>query len=1278
MNKKRITFAIVLFVILGLFVYAFANPLDDSEQLLAQTGNGEQKEPQAGNTGNDTDNVNTNINTNNGANTRRRNFVTRNLANTTTQINPAVSLISDIATAINELKNYKSDYVYTDDTKYNQTLEEYIDKINNSTSIEDIVKNLNDGEATIDALIKEDLDAYKEKAKKEIKDYSDSLNIKQDISEILDDYYNQIDEATTKKDIDTIVEEAKKALDALKEKEISDAKENAKEEINNYKADDEEFIEEIKDEKNKINEAIDNAETLEDIDNILDNGKDAIDDIIANKTFTVTFVTKETKIVRTVKYKEAALEPTSKEFKKTIRYKNVNYKFIDQWDTDFSNVTSDLVVNALYRVTHVYAKVYLIADDLEIPEDPATIFPYNKYSFFKEIRVAVSDKLVKSAAQDEYSIIYTNEKDIIRDANKYGELPLSEGKYTTYKYYVMKFCGEDGLHIDGKMYYDFAAELADKKAEAKEYIDGLNKEDEQYLEEITTIKNDGKEDVDNAETLEAIDEIVKQVEQDINDVIANKKFTVTFYGIKGKKLSTKEVGYKKAVTSPTMKEKVSEWNGSIKLKYLGWNVDADALNSVTSDLVVTAQYQVLSATTKISILKENLKNKDGSDKDYSVDINDFNHPYNKPEVEKDIYFTLKITDEIEKAILSYTKDPIFVYVDDDATIREVIEGEPDVYNNNKYKKLQYYVLKLQGDRFHCDARVLYDKATELTDAKEAAINEIKGYKTEDEEFIKEITDTKTDAINAIKDMTSVEEVTAKVPTTKEEIDNIIANKKFTVKFVGFNGATQEVSVGYKKDAVAPTTSEFTAPVRKDIYYSLTGWDKEFKNITSDITVTASYKVTKALAKVYQRTDKNEVPTDKLYDGTLRFKQILKDTEVELELTDELLANIADDKYYLFAGSDEAIRALDKNKVLPKGTDKYHNYVFYGMKFCNDGYHIDGALIYDELADKTDELRKLINEAKEVKTTGKTNASIKELNDAISAAEKAVTDKDLTAIKNSIEALTNPAKYLVDIKVTEVKVKDNKNGYYIQGQDLDLTVTYSNNNGVKDKVTTDYEIVRWHPTHAYVVVDGVRSDDFEFTIVARQIESIKVDSAKYEYFLNEDAQLTVTATYNDGTTETLGSDKYKLTGFVKHKTTYKGSKNHPKTAKVHLIENESIQDTFDYSISTYTKEAWDKERVKRIQVKLDTTNHTLVFTGLDADIEIKDARKEYTIFGIKYDDHVFDLISTDNHSVYSLKDVDYDKIKDTNTVILMQILKMTYVIDGKEYKVNYIEFFDNLY
>ena len=69
------------------------------------------------------------------------------------------------------------------------------------------------------------------------------------------------------------------------------------------------------------------------------------------------------------------------------------------------------------------------------------------------------------------------------------------------------------------------------------------------------------------------------------------------------------------------------------------------------------------------------------------------------------------------------------------------------------------------------------------------------------------------------------------------------------------------------------------------------------------------------------------------------------------------------------------------------------------------------------------LKELIKKAEKVDTEGKTNASIKALNDDIDTAKEVVKGSDLEAIKKSIEALSNIK--LVDIKVTEVTVVNKK-------------------------------------------------------------------------------------------------------------------------------------------------------------------------------------------------------------------------------------------------------------
>ena len=111
MNKKKVTFAIVLFIILGLFVYAFANPLNDDEMQPEQNNNGEQRNPSSDNSGEGLISDISN-NNNNSVNPRRpRRNITRNLNNPNTVIDTTVSLVGDKSAAILELKQYRSEYI---------------------------------------------------------------------------------------------------------------------------------------------------------------------------------------------------------------------------------------------------------------------------------------------------------------------------------------------------------------------------------------------------------------------------------------------------------------------------------------------------------------------------------------------------------------------------------------------------------------------------------------------------------------------------------------------------------------------------------------------------------------------------------------------------------------------------------------------------------------------------------------------------------------------------------------------------------------------------------------------------------------------------------------------------------------------------------------------------------------------------------------------------------------------------------------------------------------
>ena len=106
-------------------------------------------------------------------------------------------------------------------------------------------------------------------------------------------------------------------------------------------------------------------------------------------------------------------------------------------------------------------------------------------------------------------------------------------------------------------------------------------------------------------------------------------------------------------------------------------------------------------------------------------------------------------------------------------------------------------------------------------------------------------------------------------------------RKYTVTFLGYDGAKLSTqTVEYGKSATAPTAPAVDG-------FEFTGWDKEFANITGDLTVNAQYKDAKVyllgsfndwqLDKVMTTTSGNVVTAKlTLAPGTYKFKILHKD------------------------------------------------------------------------------------------------------------------------------------------------------------------------------------------------------------------------------------------------------------------------------------------------------------------------------------------------------------------------------------------------------------------
>ena len=573
-------------------------------------------------------------------------------------------------------------------------------------------------------------------------------------------------------------------------------------------------------------------------------------------------------------------------------------------------------------------------------------------------------------------------------------------------------------------------------------------------------------------------------------------------------------------------------------------------------------------------------------------------------------------------------------------------------NNAKYKFQVKWIVK--NTKKALDG--VYAK--ELADAKRKAKEEIKKYRAHDEKYISKVTDAKKDIYKNIDKAFRRTEVANVVNRGKKAIDAIIANTKFTVKFYDFYGnkiSTQ--TVGYKKDAKAPWIFKTIKKYNDTVVYEFDKWNADFTNVKADVKVYAQYKITKLYADVYANDDK--IMNNVELVATKELKDIVnayKGHNITLEIN---------------------VKEIVKAK-LPKIYDnnKYKTISYNAIKFTSKGFKVLGTVYYDELGEAKDTLKELIKKAEKVDTEGKTKASIKALNDNIDTAKEVVKGNNIEDIKKSIEALSNFK--LVDIKVTEVKVKDNKNGYYVQGQDLDLTVTYSNNNGVEDKETSKYTIHKITPTRAYVTVDGVKSEEFEFTVVAKVVEKItKVVNNKDLYYKNDKLDITVTAKFNDGEERTLKADEY-TTNF----TTYKSGTNIDGLVKA--TSNENATKGFKYNVSKYNskadedkakaeaEEAERKELIKKLKIEVKNKGgiipkYRMTFKNINDRIKVKSVVRDGFIH-----DHTVTLNSTDTAGEYKLSWDDYAILRLVNSDTFGQYIIIKYTVDGKNYTAKYRE------
>ncbi len=593
---------------------------------------------------------------------------------------------------------------------------------------------------------------------------------------------------------------------------------------------------------------------------------------------------------------------------------------------------------------------------------------------------------------------------------------------------------------------------------------------------------------------------------------------------------------------------------------------------------------------------------------------------NSKEIEKALELERAKKEAIEE-LVNYKKD----YDYTDSSLREEIVKEyTDAINESKDIT--------DVDRLLNDGEDKIDELVEedLTNYINNAINSIKNYAKEDEKYISEITNEKNNGIDKLEEIkeTNIEDIDLKnikeeidgiVEVTNGNIDSIIANKTFKVTFVGKGNVKEEQIVKYKETATAPTQDKFNNPIYKDVTYSLTGYDKEFSEVKSDLTVTALYKITNIKATIY--LNNNEVPSDKYSNKNIKYTKI---GTVNLKLDNEKINNIIlnDKNANVYTNDDIDITTLfNEEPDVEELENKYDYYEYYVVKFVSGsqaGLHIDCVKRHDdlrELNDAKERLNDLINSLPKNCNETYTSATCSVLDKTVNDSKNAST---LAEVLNAIDEITNAKNNLVEIVLDHITLTLNTDTYYLNGDQATIKVEAFYNDDAKNGEINNYT-----------------------TVTAFDNTSIGSREVKVSY------------TFNGVTKEAIAS----------YKVIYTDEQLKAKTSK--------IDSDIDWNV------VWDKTSWWPHVPYISGIEFKIEFKNVDEDVEAAYIHKTTdNIF--TNSDQVITLNKTNDKNVFNISWNDYNRLWSNNTLFAGQHIYVTYKIGDQTYTQRYKERNSKLY
>ena len=274
----------------------------------------------------------------------------------------------------------------------------------------------------------------------------------------------------------------------------------------------------------------------------------------------------------------------------------------------------------------------------------------------------------------------------------------------------------------------------------------------------------------------------------VTAVYTINKYTVTFVDMNGDTIDEVTVEYNKAATAPTAPAvegyTFSEW-------------DKDFSN-VTGALTVTALYTINTHTVTVTVKAEG--------------------DYAKTTVDYGTVYTLPTEDEVSaKGLL--TTDDIFS--------GWMINGESFDAGAEVTITADTVITAILGNVTYYTVTIVDGETTTTNSCAEGTTFTVPAAAGKTGYTFVSWTDDEGNVY--VADLTLT--VTADITLTAQY--TVIT---FTVTFVDMNGDTiQEVTVEYGAAATAPTAPTVTG-------YTFSNWDKDFSNVTSDLTVTALYTI----------------------------------------------------------------------------------------------------------------------------------------------------------------------------------------------------------------------------------------------------------------------------------------------------------------------------------------------------------------------------------------------------------------------------------------------------